>query len=141
MKGSDLIARIVEISGYVAALTAFFTFILKWNEVRNWFKKKAQARYEKEHAIEHKILNKLDGIDDRLKAVEDHLQIVDDNVAVSQLNDLQQLYSSYMEQGYCTVDQRKGFFNLYDRYHGQGHNTLSETFKSDIERLPTCPQR
>lgn len=140
MKGSDLIAKIVEISGYVAALTAFFTFVLKWNELREWYNKKRQKRYEKKHAIEHKILNRLDGIDERLNGIEEHLQIVDDNVAVSQLNDLQQLYSSYMEQGYCTVDQRKGFFNLYDRYHGQGHNTLSESFKSDIERLPTRPQ-
>ena len=130
----------VKWGGYASAVVAFFAVFMKYDDILCWWRKKRKAKYDREHATENKILEQMQAfkkdVEAHLNRIDDRLEIMQDDIVVSQMNDLKSLYGADMSQGNATLEQKTGFYALYDRYHKQGRNSLTETMKEDIEHLP-----
>lgn len=118
--------------GYAGAIAAIIGLLFKWEDLKVWWRKKHPDKTQV-------ILQRLDKMDGQLKEIKEDLAVMQDDIVVSQLNDLKQLYGEYKQAGFATLEQKSGFFALYDRYHGLGRNTLSKTMRQEIEALPDRP--
>lgn len=135
----DVGGLILSWGGYIAVFGTCAALMVNYTKIRDYFASKRKAKYEKEHAVERQILEKVNGLGTHMQEIDNRLAVMQEDMIASQLNDLKQLYSNYMRQGFCTVEQREGFFSLYDRYREQKHNSLAKSFRKDIEDLPLTP--
>lgn len=50
-------------------------------------------------------------------------------------------HDEYVQQGYCSLDNKKRYCGLYQIYKSKGLNGISDDFERDVRELPDCKPR
>jgi hypothetical protein len=54
-------------------------------------------------------------------------------------NSLVKDHDEYMQQGYCSLDNKKRFCDLHHSYREKGLNGISDDFEREVRELPCFP--
>lgn len=71
------------------------------------------------------------------KALEAKLQVLCAGVQSLLRNKMRELNEVYQVVGWCTVEQKENFNNLYEQYHRLGSNGVMTHIKDEILSMPT----
>ena len=71
------------------------------------------------------------------KELEDKLQVLCAGVQALLRNKMRELNEVYQVVGWCTVEQKDNFNNLYEQYHRLGSNGVMTHIKDEILAMPT----
>lgn len=71
------------------------------------------------------------------KALEEKLQVLCASVQALLRNKMRELNEVYQVVGWCTVEQKENFNNLYEQYHRLGSNGVMTHIKDEILAMPT----
>ena len=71
------------------------------------------------------------------KDLQERLQILCYGVQALLRNKIRELNEVYQVVGWCTVEQKENFNNLYEQYHRLGSNGVMTHIKDEILAMPT----
>ena len=75
-----------------------------------------------------------------LERLEQKMDKEEEDIAYLQRYELKQAHAQLMVRGWCSPEEKAAVLDLYDHYSGERkRNSLVESYRRDIESLPSTP--